>query len=312
MSYKASITSVLLSGIILFSALALSGSAFFQPDPNLATVSTVAQLPAGTGGVAVDAAGDIFVADIGLAPGFGGTTIYRVTPDGEVSIFVEHDSFRGATGNAFDSEGNLYQAAFNRGRISKITPEGEVSTVSSSGLLGPVGIAIDPDDNALFVANCQGRSVLKITQDGTSTTLTSHPLLNCPNGIALDDDKNVYVANFGDGRILKVSPDGSSVTEFAVVPGNNNGHITYGHGILYVVGRGGAKIYTLTLEGELEILAGSSGRGHDDGPALEATFNSPNDLSISPDGRTLYVNEWEESSRNKPSRLRAIHLADEE
>ena len=60
---------------------------------------------------------------------------------------------------------------------------------------------------------------------------------------------------------------------------------------LFVVARTAHQIYRVSLDGEVELFAGSGERGHDDGPALEATFSFPNDLAFSPDGTILYVNE---------------------
>ena len=54
--------------------------------------------------------------------------------------------------------------------------------------------------------------------------------------------------------------------------------------------RGAHQIFRVTLEGEVELFAGTGERGRDDGPALEATFSFPNDIDVAPDG-TLYVNE---------------------
>jgi len=274
-----------------------------------AVVSTLAELPAATGGVAVGPDGNIFVGDIGAAPSRRGTTVYKVTPEGEVSVFAQAETLLGASGNAFDSKGNLYQSGLRSNRINKITPDGEVSVFATTGIIAPVGLVFDADDN-LYVANCGGRSVQKVTPEGESTMLaSSNTLFNCPNGIALDNDNNVYVANFSDGRVLKVTPEGE-VSLFVTVPGNNNGHITFDGEKFYVVGRGASNIYTLSLDGELEVFAGTTQRGRVDGPALEAKFSLPNDLSISPDGDILYVNEFASTTGtlNQPSVLRKIVL----
>ena len=274
-----------------------------------AVVGTLAELPAATGGVAVDQDGNIYVGDIGLAPARRGTTVYKVTTDGEVSVFAQAETMLGASGNAFDSQGNLYQSGLRSNRINKITPDGEVSVFATQGIIAPVGLVFDNEDN-LYVANCGGRTVQMVTPDGQSTLFaSSNTLFNCPNGIALDNDNNIYVANFGDGRVLKVTPDGT-VSEFVTVPGNNNGHITFDGEKFYVVARGAGNIYTLTVDGELELLAGSTRRGRVDGPALEAQFSLPNDLGISPDGNTLYVNEVAAltGTANQPSVLRTIVL----
>jgi outer membrane protein assembly factor BamB len=269
----------------------------------------VPELESATGGVVVGPDGNLYVADIGRAPARQGTTIHRISPEGEVSVFVEGEGLLGASGNAFDSDDNLYQSSISANTISRITPDGTVTIFATDGIFSPVGITIDADDT-LYVANCGGGGIQRVTQDGESTRFASDALFSCANGITLDPAGNIYVANFRNGRVLKVTPD-AEVSEFAELPGYNNGHITYGNGVLYVVSRGGHQVYTLTLDGELALLAGTGERGHDDGPARDATFSLPNDIAISLDGRRLYVNEVfpTTGSANTPSTIRVIILA---
>ena len=303
------------STLLLLMALALGSmisTALAQDEESAAPspiLETLAPLPAATGGVAVDTDGNIFVADIGIAPSRNGQTVYKVTPEGEVSIFVQDSAILGASGNAFDSEGNLYQSSLRRNTISKITPEGELSTfaTASEGLLSPVGIYIDEEDT-LYVANCGGASVLVINSQGELIDRFNSFLFNCANGISLDEDKNIYVANFNNGNVLKIDAETEEISVFVTVPGNNNGHLFYAGGFFYMAARGGARIYTLSLEGELEVFAAIGVRGHVDGPALEGQISLPNDLGLSPDGNILYFNDGEPTTgtANQPSFLKRI------
>ena len=273
----------------------------------------VAEIPIGSGGMEVDQDGNIYAADFGPALNGGrGTVVYKITPEGEASVFA--DGLNGASGNALDSEGNLFQSNIAGNEISKIAPDGTVTRFSSQGLGSPVGIAIDADDT-LYIANCGNGNaashVRKITKEGTSTLHANSTLFNCANGIAIDEASgNLYVANFGNGNILEVTPDGS-VSIFVNVPGNGNGHITMVDGVLYVVARVANQIYRLTLDGELTLLAGSGARGIVDGAALESAFSLPNDLAASPDGKILYVNDVVSTTGTNiisPVAIRAISL----
>lgn len=256
-----------------------------------ASVETLTgELDGGTGGISVDSDGNIYVADFGSRLSGGGTVgskVFVITPDGEARVFA--DGFRGASGNEFDSKGNFFQSNISASVISKITPDGDMTEFASEGISTPVGIASDDDDN-LFVANCGNRSIQKLTPDGVSTRFVSDPLLNCPNGIVFDDHGNLYTANFGNGDVIKITPD-ATVSRLATLPGNNNGHLIHHDGFLYVIDRGGHQIYSVSLTGEIELFAGSGDRGRDDGDPMLATFSYPNDIGISPDGKTLYVNE---------------------
>ncbi|MEQ9266429.1 MAG: SMP-30/gluconolactonase/LRE family protein [Balneolaceae bacterium] len=301
--------SVLLLGFI---TLALEPNSDPKAPISNITVDTFStELDGGTGGISIDKDGNIYVADFGQnlnGKGILGTKVFKITPGGEASVFAS--DLKGASGNGFDSKGNLYQSNIMANYISRITPEGETSILTKEGIVLPVGIELDADDN-LYIANCGNNTIRKVTQDGTSTLFAESDLLNCPNGIVFDEEGNLFVANFSDGSVLKITPD-AQVTKLATVPGNNNGHLIYHNQLLYVVGRGAHQVYTVSLTGEVELLAGTGEPGHKDGPALEASFFFPNDIGVSPDGKILYVNEVAGTSSTgvllSPMLVRRIHL----
>lgn len=272
-------------------------------------VSTLAQVPGGTGGLVVDSKGTLFSAEFGDLLGDRenpGTRLFRVTADGEVEVFAK--GFEGASGVAINGEGEMFQANIRGGYISRVAESGEISEFARDGLRGPVGIVID-DMGTLWVANCGGNSIQKVLRDGTSTRFLDSPLLKCPNGITLDDDHNLYVANFFSGDVVKITPKGEA-SVLATLPGENNGHITYADGALYVVARSAHQIYTVSLDGTVTLFAGTGEKGGDDGPRLEASFCYPNDIAVSPDGKLVYVNEVADHSSEgmklAPTRIRAI------
>lgn len=254
------------------------------------TVGTLAgPIEAGSGGLEVDAGGNVYTADFGatLSNGPPGTRVWRITPDGEVSVFAE--GFAGASGNTLDEDGWFYQSNIAGNTISRVSPEGDMEAFVTSGVQNPVGIVFDTNGD-LVIANCGGNSLGRATADGTVELWVQSELLKCPNGITIGPDGHFYVANFMDGNVIRVSPDGEA-SVFATLPGNNNGHIVFGNGLLYVVARGNHQIYELTLDGELNLIAGRGERGLEDGPALEASLSLPNDVALSPDGRRLYWND---------------------
>ena len=296
--------------VIALSLAALSfGAKVLAKGP---LVSTLAEIDIGSGGLAVDGDGNVYAADFGAIlgdPSTSGTKVIRVTPDGESSLFA--DGFEGASGNAFDSAGDLLQANIRGRTISRITPGGEVSTFATEGLQSPVGIVFGADGD-LFVANCGNASIQRISADGESSRLVQSSLLACPNGIVLGPDGNLYVSNFYNGGVIKVTLEGE-VSELATLPGNNNGHLTVLDGALLVVARAAHQIYRVSLDGEVELWAGSGEKGGDDGDALEASFCFPNDIAVGPDGRTVYVNDVGDHSSDGaklgPTRIRKITVS---
>ena len=276
---SARVTLPLLVSAALCPALLAAQTA--TPAPGGDQVVTLTDtLPGAVGGVAVDGAGIIYVAN------FGGN-VWKVTPDGRVSTFVT--SMYGASGNAIDSKGNLFQSNFNGNFVSRVDREGNVTELADS-LQGPVGIAIDGADD-LTVTNCRGNTLSRITQAGEVTRFATSDLFNCPNGITRDGQGNFYVVNFRDTRMLKVTTEGE-VTEFATIPGGGNGHVTFARGNLYATSFRGHQVWRVSLSGEVDLLAGTGAPGGEDGPALEATFFLPNGIAANPAGNRLYLNEF--------------------
>ena len=278
----------------------------------MTTVETFSpELDGGTGGVSVDRDGNVYVADFGAIlsdAATAGRKVLRLGADGSPSVFVT--GLDGASGNRFDSRGNLYQSSIRGNFISRIAPDGQWVECARDGIIAPVGLVIDADD-VLFVACCNANRIQRVTRDGRSEAFAESPLFRCPNGITLDDEHNLYVANFENGDVLRVTPDGL-VSPLAIVPGENNGHILYHEGFLYVVARGAHQIYRVSLTGEVSLFAGTGRRGRDDGPALQATFSYPNGIDVAPDGRSFYINEIASSTSEgnllSPMIVRRIRL----
>jgi len=252
----------------------------------------VANLYGGTGGLSVDQQGNVYSSDFGPVLGsVQGLTpeckIFKISPDGKTIVFT--DSIKGASGSHFDKDGNLFQSNIAGRTISKISPDGSKATYASDSLFSPVGVIVN-EANDLIVCNCGNNTLRKITSDGKSILFAKSNLLKCPNGIAMDESGNYYVSNFYDSSVVKVTAEGEA-SLLAKIPGNNNGHITFRDGYLYVVARANHQIYKLSLNGDLALFAGSGKRGRTNGDRMAASFNFPNDLDFSPDGKYLYVNE---------------------
>ena len=272
-------------GLLIITTLFL----FISNPASAQSVMTLTESFFGSGGVSVNENGEIFVANFGdfLNVANGGA-VWKIGLDGSVEMFAS--GLDGASGNDFDSQGNLIQSNIAGNRISRITPEGVVSDLTSENIFNPVGIAITEGDT-IYVANCTfPGSIARITPQGESSILLQDSILSCPNGLTIDDEGVLYACNFNNGSVLRITQDGE-VSELASIPGDNNGHLTYANGMLYVVARCANQIYEVSLSGEITLLAGSGVRGNSDGPALDATFSIPNGIAPSPDGSSLYIND---------------------
>jgi hypothetical protein len=184
----------------------------------------------GPEGVAVDAAGNLYVSDS------GNDTIGRITPEGYVSAFAGRSGepgsqdgrgsdarFSGPAGIGADAVGNLYVADRGNFTIRKITPSGDVSTIAGSpgrpghvdgigsaarfgdeDILAVMNLAADSDGN-VYVADLSGQpSLRKVTPDGLVTTLWSYLGL----AVAVDSTGDIYTADYVDNAIVKTTSDG--------------------------------------------------------------------------------------------------------
>ena len=140
--------------------------------------------------VAVDGAGNVYVADS------GNSTIRKIAPSGAVTTLA------GAAGSAGSSDGLGAAARFN-------TPE---------------GVAVDAAGN-VYVADTRNDTVRKITPGGQVTTLAGaagqtgsgdgaggSARFNGPYAVAVDGSGNVFVSDFFNATIRKVDPSGTVST----------------------------------------------------------------------------------------------------
>jgi len=157
--------------------------------------TTVVTLPAGvsttTGALAVDGAGNLFVANEGAVKEFmavGGYSTATTLGSGfGVDIF----------GLAVDSTGNVFVADYFNNAVKEIIAAGGYTTVKTlgSGFNTPSGVAVDSAGN-VFVADSGNFAVKEILAAGGYTTVkTLGSSFGLPAGVALDAAGNVYVAD---------------------------------------------------------------------------------------------------------------------
>lgn len=280
-----------------------------QKFPKVEKVTTLTEpINAGSGGMEVDRLGNIYMSNFGeLLNQAGGKEIFKISATGQVSLFV--NQINGASGSDIGPDGRFYQSNISGNKVSVIDADGTVEDYVSEGLFSPVGLVKTPTD--LFVANCGSNTIQRIGSDLHSSIFSKSDLLKCPNGLEIDPGGNLYAANFANGDIVKIDQNGKA-SVFATLPGNNNGHLVFYRGLLFVVARKANQIWAIDMEGNKTLLAGSGENGNKDGSAEESTFHFPNDLAFSPDHNLIYVNDVLRKSDDGrvlgPVIIRVLHL----
>ena len=200
------------------------------PTSNAVTLAGGVTL-SGPNGVAVDASGNVYVADT------NNNRVLMISSGGTVTAFTGTTStpFKTPDGIAVDAHGDVFVADTGNNLIREIvatngavSASSTVETVGSGTFSSPEGVAVDSSGN-VYVANTFGNDILEIvatngsvTASSTVTAVAGGVTTGCqdgngtaaefdqPTGIAVDSAGNLYVADSQNNVIRKITSVGGS------------------------------------------------------------------------------------------------------
>jgi sugar lactone lactonase YvrE len=150
----------------------------------------------------------------------------------------------------------------------------------TDGIEGP---ACDKAGN-LYVVNFQKQQTIgRLTPDGKAEVFVTLPGASVGNGIVFDTKGMMYVADYVEHKIWKIDPATKKMAVFAHEPKMNqpNDLAVAPDGTLYASdpnwAKGTGQVWKIDPAGKVTLAAGEMG--------------TTNGIEVSPDGKTLYVNE---------------------
>ena len=294
-------------------------------------------------GVAVDAKGNVYIAD------YSNSRIRRVGPDGIITTIAGTGTqgFSGdggpavqaqlnlPTGVAVDAKGNVYIADYSNSRIRRVGPDGIITTFAGTDTRGfsgdrgpavqarlnsPRSVAVDAKGN-VYIADYSNSRIRRVGPDGIITTFagTGSPgfsgdggpavqaQLYNPSGMAVDANGVVYIADRDNDRIRRVGPDGM-ITTFAGTgfPGFSEdgipavqarlfrpvGVAVDAKGNIYISDTQYHRIRRVGPDSIITTLAGTGTKGFsgDGGPAVQAQLNFPTGVVVDANGN-VYISD---------------------
>ena len=198
----------------------------------------------------------------------------------------------------FDSKGNLFFVEMRNNLVRRVDKQtGRISTVAGSGQAGFGG-------------------------DGGPAT---EALLRDPHSIAFDRFDRLYIADIGNHRIRRLDPKsgrmetiaGTGETRLPRDGARAKDEPILGPRALFIAAddlwialREGNSIWRLDLhDGTLHHEAGTGEKGYlgDGGPALEATFDGPKGIALTPEGDVAVVDTENQAIRLIDRKSGKIH-----
>jgi len=246
-------------------------------------------------GVAVDSAGNLYIAD-------SVNNRVRIVTGGIINTFAGTGIFSLGGGPGQNNDGGP----------------------ATNGLLHlPMGVAVDKSGN-VYIADTANNSIREVTTDGIINTICGDTYpgflgdtgnaqsaeLNHPSDVILDSSGNIYIADTNNARIRQITTagvintyagsgstgfagDGGSATLTTVAMSAPLGLAVDSSGNLFIVENGDSRIRKVDTKGNISTIAGNGTAGFsgDGSTAVNAEMNFPTGIAIDSSGN-LYIADF--------------------
>jgi gluconolactonase len=206
-------------------------------DQDVVSVSLYAEVGGAPNGLAVDADGELYVAQAGsralgerardrVPPG-----VQRVSNDG-VERVLSSSVFNAPNDLTFDQEGRLWftdpageAIGHHRlpGRLWCWDPGATAPELAMDGLWYPNGLGFSPDGSTLYIAETSTQRILRVPVNGVGVGEAEVHLQmqdGHPDGLTVDASGSVLVATTTGDAVLRVSPSGAITENWGTGPGS--------------------------------------------------------------------------------------------
>ena len=236
-------------------------------------------------GVAVDAAGNLYIADL------GNSCVRKVALDGIIStIAPTHGTKLMSPRNvAIDADGTLYVSDFGGHQVYRLSTNGAMTVFAGTGKAGvsgdggpaalaqlnsPAGLTLD-SSGALYIADSGNNRIRKVLRGNISGVLN----VEAPTGLSVGAGGALYIAGAHYLGTIFSAIGSTGARDVAV---DVSGNVYFSTGQL---------LQRMTSKGAISIIAGTGASryyGGDGGPAAAGRLHAPAAL-VADESGTWYV-----------------------
>ncbi len=220
-------------------------------------------------GVAVDAAGDLYVTDT------ENNRVLELAAGSSTQGLLMFTGLKNPEGVAVDTAGDLYVADNGNGRVVKLAAQSRTTqtVLPFTGLNNPAYVAVDTAGN-VYVVDSSNNRVVKLAAGSSTQSVLPFTGLDQPGGVAVDAAGNLFVADNANGRVLKLAA-GSGTQAVLPFTGLNVpfGLAVDSAGNLYVTDSYNNRVVKLAAASSTQAVLPFTGLSFPAGVAVDAAGN---------------------------------------